>query len=400
MTATPVTGTLTEAERSDLIAATRRFARERLSPMALELANAHEWSEELFELLRGHGYFGLYYPGAYGGLGLSLCAFSEIVEEMAAVSNTAASLVVGQHQAGLAIMAAGSAEQRARWLPALAAGQIKGAMAMTEPNAGSDVAGIRTTARQVGGGYVLNGRKSFITLASVADVITVYAKREPGRSTSTIQGFVVPRDSPGLVVGRAEEKMASGALPSCEVMLEDCFVPEQSVLGSPGSGFRVAMSVFERARPIIGARAVGLARGALEAAIDYVRNREAFGGPLSDQQGIQFMVADMATQLEAARALVRRACQAVDEDDPLAPRYCAMAKYFATDVSVAVTADAVQLFGGYGYMRDYPVEHRFREAKLGQIVEGTNQIQRMIVGRSLFGQVVNRLSESASEIVQ
>ncbi len=377
-----VAGTLSEAERSDLIAATRRLARERLAPMALELANAHEWPEHLFELLREHGYFGLYYPSQYGGLGLSLRAFSEIIEELAVVSNTAASVVVGQHQAGLAIMAAGSAEQRARWLPALAAGEIKGAMALTEPNAGSDVAGIRTVARQVEGGYVLNGRKCFITLANVADVITVYAKREPGRSTSTIQGFIVPRGTPGLVV------------------LEDCFISEESVLGSPGSGFRVAMSVFERARPIIGARAVGLARGAMEAAVDYVKNREAFGRPLSDQQGIQFMVADMATQIEAARALVHRACHAVDDDDPLAPRYCAMAKYFATDVSVAVTADAVQLFGGYGYMRDYPVEHRFREAKLGQIVEGTNQIQRLVVGRSVFGQVVNRLSESSSEIVQ
>jgi alkylation response protein AidB-like acyl-CoA dehydrogenase len=395
-----VAGILSEAERSGLIAATRRLARERLAPMALELANAHEWPEHLFELLRDHGYFGLYYPSQYGGLGLSLHAFSQIIEELAVVSNTAASVVVGQHQAGLAIMAAGSAEQRARWLPALAAGEIKGAMAMTEPNAGSDVAGIRTVARQVEGGYVLNGRKCFITLANVADVITVYAKREPGRSTSTIQGFIVPRGTPGLVVGRAEDKMASGALPSCEVMLEDCFISEESVLGSPGSGFRVAMSVFERARPIIGARAVGLARGAMEAAVDYVKNREAFGRPLSDQQGIQFMVADMATQIEAARALVHRACHAVDDDDPLAPRYCAMAKYFATDVSVAVTADAVQLFGGYGYMRDYPVEHRFREAKLGQIVEGTNQIQRMVVGRSVFGQAVSRLSESSSEIVQ
>ena len=392
--------TLSEAERSDLLATIRRLARERIAPIALELANTHEWPEQLFELLRGQGYFGLYYPSEYGGIGLSLRAFSEVIEELAAVSNTAASMVLGQHQAGLSIMAAGTAQQRARWLPALAAGEIKGAMALTEPSAGSDVAGIRTVARQVDGGYVLNGRKCFITLASVADVITIYAKREPGRSTSTIQGFVVPRPSPGLVVGRAEDKMASGALPSCEVILEDCFVPEDAVLGNPGSGFRIAMNVFERARPIIGARAVGLARGAMEAAVDYVKNREAFGRPLSEQQGIQFMVADMATQIEAARALVHRACRAVDEDDPLTPRYCAMAKYFATDVAVSVTADAVQLFGGYGYMRDYPVEHRYREANLGQIVEGTNQIQRMVVGRSVFGQVVNRLAETSSEIVQ
>jgi alkylation response protein AidB-like acyl-CoA dehydrogenase len=400
MTGMTVPEALTEEERTDLIAATRRLGRERLAPIALELANAHEWQEHLFELLRDHGYFGLYYPREYGGLGLSLRTFSETIEELAAVSNTAASMVVGQHQAGLSIMAAGSPEQRSRWLPALAAGEIKGAMAMTEPGAGSDVAGIRTVAREVEGGFALNGRKCFITLANVADMITIYAKRSPGRSTSTIQGFIVPADTPGLIVGRAEEKMAGGALPSCEVILEDCFVPKTSVLGSPGSGFRVAMSVFERARPIIGARAVGLARGAMEAAVDYVKSREAFGKPLSDLQGLQFMVADMATQIEAARALVHRACQAVDENDPLAPRYCAMAKYFATDMSVAVTTNAVQLFGGYGYMRDYPVEHRFREAKVGQIVEGTNQIQRLIVGRSILGQAVSRLSESASEIVQ
>jgi alkylation response protein AidB-like acyl-CoA dehydrogenase len=278
-----VAETLSEAERSDLLATTRRLARERIAPIALELANTHEWPEHLFELLRDQGYFGLYYPSQYGGIGLSLRAFSEIIEELAAVSNTAASVVLGQHQAGLSIMAAGTAQQRARWLPALAAGEIKGAMALTEPSAGSDVAGIRTVARQVDGGYLLNGRKCFITLASVADVITIYAKREPGRSTSTIQGFVVPRTTPGLVVGRAEDKMASGALPSCEVLLEDCFVPADAVLGSPGSGFRIAMNVFERARPIIGARAVGLARGAMEAAVDYVKNREAFGRPLSDQ---------------------------------------------------------------------------------------------------------------------
>jgi alkylation response protein AidB-like acyl-CoA dehydrogenase len=391
---------LSAEERVDLLAAARRLARDRIEPIALELANAHEWPEHLFRLLRDNGYFGLYYPQEYGGVGLSLQMFSEVIEELAAVSNTAASIVVGQHQAGLAIMAAGTQDQRELWLPRFASGEIKGAMAMTEPSAGSDVAGIRTVARRTNGGYVLNGRKCFITMANVADVITVYAKREPGRSTSTIQGFVIPADTPGLIVGRAEEKMASGALPSCEVLLEDCFVAEEAVLGRPGSGFQLAMGVFERARPIIGARAVGLARGAMEAAISYVQQREAFGKPLSDQQSIQFTVADMATQIEAARALVHRACRAVDEGDPLAARYCAMAKYFATDVSVAVTTHAVQLFGGYGYMRDYPVEHRFREAKLGQIVEGTNQIQRLIVGRSLFGQVVNRLSETASEIVQ
>ena len=389
-----------EADHGDLIAATRQLARERIAPIALDLANTHEWPEHLFQLLRDHGYFGLYYPAEYGGVGLNLHSFSEIIEELAAVSNTAASVVLGQHQAGLSILAAGTVKQRAQWLPALAAGEIKGAMAMTEPSAGSDVAGIRTVARRVDGGFVLNGRKVFITLASVAHVVTVYAKTQPGRSTSTIQGFIVPRDAPGLNVGRAEDKMAGGALPSCEVVLEDCFVPDNAVLGSPGSGFRTAMSVFERARPIIGARAVGLARGAMEAAVDYVKNREAFGRPLSDQQGIQFMIADMATQIEAARALVHRACRAVDDSDPLAPRYCAMAKYFATDAAVAVTTDAVQLFGGYGYMRDYPVEHRYREAKLGQIVEGTNQIQRLVVGRSILGQMARRSPGSSPEIVQ
>ena len=377
---------LTEVERSDLLDLTRTVARDRLAPIALELANTDEWPEHVFQLLRQHGFLGMHFPSDYGGAGLSLLDFAQVIEELAAVSNTAASMVVGQHQAGLAIMAAGSSAQRARWLPALAAGELKGAMALTEPGAGSDVAAITTVARKIDGGWVLNGRKCFITLADVAGVITVYAKIAPGRSTRKVQGFIVEAGTPGLVVGRVEDKMAGGALSTCEVLLEDCFVPDDCVLGEPGSGFKVAMRVFERARPIIGARAVGLARGAMDAAIDYVQARQAFTQALSEQQGVQFMVADMATQIEAARALVHRACQAVDDNEPLAARYCAMAKLFATDVSVKVATDAVQLFGGYGYMRDYPVEHRFREAKLGQIVEGTNQIQRLIIARSMFGQ--------------
>jgi alkylation response protein AidB-like acyl-CoA dehydrogenase len=379
-----ITRSLSATDRKDLLASVRDFARTRVEPIALDLANAEKWPEDLFQMLRDAGYFGLYYPEEYGGLGLDLATFAEVIEELAAASNTVASLVLGQHQAGLSLMGSGSIEQCSEWLPQLAAGAIKGAMALTEPDAGSDVAAIRTIARRDGDHFILDGRKCFITLASVADVITVYAKLEPGRSHSAIQGFVIPRGTPGLSVGRIEDKMASGALPTCEVILDGCRVPATAALGEPGSGFRTAMKVFERARPLIAARAVGLARGAMDSSIAYVRQREAFGGTLSNLQVIQFMVADMATKIEAARGLVRRACEAVDEADPVAARYCAMAKYFATDVAVEVTTDAVQLFGGYGYMREYPVEHRYREAKLGQIVEGTNQIQRMIVGRSLL----------------
>jgi alkylation response protein AidB-like acyl-CoA dehydrogenase len=391
MTATTKT-VLSDEERETFAAAARKLAEDKVGPRALEIGNTHDYPEDLFELLRDAGYFGLWVDPEWGGLGLDLWTVCRVIEELAHVSNSFASIVIGQLQGTLPILITGSDEIKARYVPDLVAGNIRPAMALTEPDAGSDVAGIRTIARRDGDHYVLDGRKAFITGASLADVITIYTKVEPGRSTSTIQGFVVPADTPGLIVGRTEEKMGSTALPTSEVILEGCRVPAELALGAPGEGFRSAMQVLEHVRPMIAARAVGLAQGALDAAIDHLREREAFGAPLAALQGLQFKVADMATAIEAARGLVHRACRALDEGDPDATRYCAMAKCFATDTAMSVTVDAVQLFGGYGVMKDYPVEHRMREAKVSQIVDGTNEVQRVVIARNLLGSSARRRS--------
>lgn len=373
-----------DVDVDELVRYARTLAREKIAGRAIELANSHEYPHDLFDLFKEAGFFGLYPGPEFGGFGLPLATVCSVVEEIAQVSATAASMLIGQLQGTLPIMVAENEELRQRYLPGLVAGTLKPAMALTEPGAGSDVSAITTFAEEDGDDFVLSGRKTFITNSSIADVIVVYAKVERGRSTSTIQGFAIPAGTPGLEIGRTEEKMATSALPTSEVLLDSCRVPKTARLGGPGVGFRSAMQVLERVRPMIAARAVGLAAGALEVATEHMRTREAFGGELADLQGLQFMVADMATSIEAARGLVARACRALDEGEPEANRYCAMAKYYATDMSLQVTADAVQLLGGYGCMRDYPVEHRFREAKIGQIVDGTNQIQRLIVARSVL----------------
>lgn len=385
---------LSSDERLAIVENARRFARERFGSRALELANTHTYPRWAFDELAKNGYFGLYHDTQWGGTNVGLRVLCDVIEALAEVSNTVASMVVGQLQGSLPIAITGSDELRERYLPDIVAGRIIPAMALTEPNAGSDVAAITSSARKDGDCFVLNGRKAFITQAAYADVITVYVKIAPGRSTSTIQGFVVPRGTPGMTVGRDEDKMGSTALPTSELLLEECRVPKDWRLGTPGSGFRSAMEVLERVRVTIAARSVGLASGALAEAVAYMRQRTAFGTPLTEHQGLAFMVADMATQIEAARALVRRGCDAVESNDPDLGRYCAMAKLFATDMAMRVTTDAVQLLGGYGYMKDYPVEHRMREAKLAQIVDGTNQIQRMIVSRSLFGASRNAAGDS------
>ena len=372
--------------KREIVDLARRIARERIEPRALEIAHSHEYPQDVFDLFKESGFFSLLYPREWGGLGADLRTYCDLVEVIATTCSTSASLLISQVFGGLPILVAGDDDQREAYLPKIAAGEFRCAMAMTEPTGGSDPAGIRTLARRTDGGFVLNGQKCFISLANLADVITVYAKLEPGRSTRTIQGFLIPQGTPGMRVGRLEEKMAVPAIPTCELFLEDCFVSESAVLGQPGTGFHLAMEVFERVRPIIAARSVGIAQGAFNAAVAHLGEREAFGRPLAANQGLQFMVADMATSIEAARGLVKRACEAIDDGEPAAGRYAAMAKLFATEAAMRVTTDAVQLFGGYGFLADYPVAHRMREAKLGQIVEGTSEIQKIVIARSFLGE--------------
>lgn len=381
---------LDDADRRELIALARRIATDVIAPQSLAIAHSHEFPEEIFKVLGEAGLYGLLYPPSFGGIGADLQTVCGVVETIATVCNTSASMIVQQIFGGLPILIAGSEEQRQTWVPGIVTGEVSCSMAMTEPSAGSDPAGIETLAIRDGDDFVLNGRKVFISGADRADVITVYAKLEPGRSTRTIQAFLLPPDTPGFEVARIENKMGSNALHTCELTFEDCRLPASSRLGEPGEGFRLAMRVFERVRPIIAARAIGVAQGAFEVAADHLQQRQAFERPLAAFQGLQFMIADMATAIEASRGLVRRACEAVEAGSPDVGRYCAMAKLHATDTAMKVTTDAVQLLGGYGYMSDFPVEHRMREAKLSQIVEGTNQIQRMVIARTYLGEASRR----------
>jgi alkylation response protein AidB-like acyl-CoA dehydrogenase len=308
------------------------------------------------------------------------------VEELGRVCYNTAYLLVVQWAPFGAILFGGTEEQKKRLLPGLAAGDLRAAISVTEPGAGSDVAGIQTRADKRSGGYVLSGNKIFCTNSANADFIIVAAKTDPSQRHRGISAFIVERDTPGFTVGRQESKLGSRGIPSCELTFDGAFVPEENRVGPEGEGFMAIMEAFNKTRPVIGARGVGLAQGALDLAVEYVREREAFGQKVSEFQGVQWMIADMAIQTEASRQLVYKAAAMVDQGvhgKELAPA-AAIAKCFATDTAMKVATDAVQLYGSAGISKDNPVERFFRDAKVLQIVEGTNQIQRNIIGRHII----------------
>jgi alkylation response protein AidB-like acyl-CoA dehydrogenase len=285
---------------------------------------------------------------------------------------------------------AGTEEQKEKYLPTLASGERICAFALTEPNAGSDAGSIRTWARREGDMYLLSGQKCFITNGGIADVYTVFASTDPGRGLKGLSAFIVEKDYPGFSIGKKEKKMGVRGSPTTELIFEDCPVPAANLLGKEGDGFKIAMMTLDRTRPVIGAQAVGIAQGALDYAVNYTRERVQFGRPVASFQGLQFMMADMATRVEAARQLVYRAAFFIENAAALGAstgeisRLSSMSKLFASDVAMQVTVDAVQLLGGYGYMREYPLERMMRDAKITQIYEGTNQIQRLVIARSLL----------------
>ena len=306
-----------------------------------------------------------------------------VIEELARVCYNTAYLLLVQWTPFEAVLAGGSAEQRERWLPGLASGGLKAAISVTEPHAGSDVAGITTRAVRADGGYRLTGAKVYCTNSPEADFIVVAAKTDPAARHRGISALVVEKGTPGLAVGRPERKLGSRGIPSCPLHFDGAFVPEGNRLGPEGEGWLTIMEAFNRSRPLIGARGVGLAQGALDLAADFVRERSAFGQRVSDFQGVRWMLADMAMRTEAARSGVRRAAALADaglSGRALAP-HAAMAKCMATDAAMSVATDAVQLWGSAGISKDNPVERFLRDAKVLQIIEGTNQIQRNIVGR-------------------
>lgn len=364
----------------------RRVAREKVAARADAIDRSAEYPQDMFDLLRELGLFTVPFPKDYGGTG-SMLAAAVAIEELGRVCYNTAYLLLVQWMPFGAIYAGGTQEQKQRLLAGLASGDLRAAFSTTEPQSGSDVAGIRTRARRSEGGYRISGAKIWCTNSPVADFVLVAARTSDEPGTRAINLFIVERGAEGFSIGRKEEKMGARGIPSCPLFLDDVFVPEANRLGEEGRGFKLVMEAFNKSRPLIGARGVGLAQGAIDHSIDYVQNRVAFGRKVSDYQGIRWMLADMAIQTEAARQLVYRAAAMADagaSGAELAP-IAAMAKCFASDTAMRVATDAVQLFGASGISAEYPINRYFRDAKVLQIVEGTNQIQRNIIGDSLLG---------------
>ncbi len=362
----------------------RRVALEKVAPRADEIDATAEYPQDMFDLLRELGLFTLPFPERYGGSG-SILASCMAIEEFGRICYNTAYLLVVQWVPFGAILAGGSPAQQKKYLPGLASGALRGAFSTTEAQSGSDVAGIRTRAEAVPGGYRINGTKIWCTNSSVSDFIVVAAKTGEGEGRGQINFFIVDRDTPGFTIGPPEKKMGARGVPSCPLFFDDAFVPSDAMLGEPGRGFRIVMEAFNISRPIIGARGVGLAQGAYDHALAFVKEREAFGQSVVDFQGVRWMLADMHIQTEAARGLVYKCAAAADAGvtGKALALQAAVAKCHASDTAMKVATDAVQLFGAAGISGDYPINRYFRDAKVLQIVEGTQQIQRNIIGRYL-----------------
>lgn len=376
-------------EQLQLQSMLRRVATERVAARANDIDRTATYPEDMFALLRELGLFALPFPEDHGGTD-SLVSACIAIEELGTVCYNTAYLLAVQWTPFGAILAGGTKEQKARLLPELASGAARAAISITEPQSGSDVRGITSRAERCAGGYRLNGAKAWCTGASVSDYIFVAAKTNDGTSTSNVNLFRVPTNAVGLQIGRKEDKMGARGIPSHPLFLDDVFVPDEDRLGGEAAGgFKLVMDAMNTARPLHAARGVGLAQGALNHAIAFVQERKAFGESVQNFQGIRWMLADMEMQTQAARSLVYRVAAQVDEGltgKALAPM-AAMAKCFATDVAMKVALDAVQICGASGISGDFPINRYMRDAKVLQIIEGTNQIQRNIVANSLLGAI-------------
>jgi alkylation response protein AidB-like acyl-CoA dehydrogenase len=373
-------------EQREIRELVRTLARERIAPRAAEIDKKAEFPWDVVELFREHEIFGILYDEEYGGLGASVLMTLVAIEELSKVCATSGLIVAVQELGSLGLKVAGTDEQKQRYLPRLASGEWLCAYALTEPGSGSDSAAMRTQARREGDEYVLTGAKRFITNAGVADLYTVFAKTDPDAGHAGISAFLVEAEAPGFEVGRIEPKMGIKGSTTGEIFFNDCRVPAENLLGEEGEGFRIAMRILDRSRPGIGAQGLGLAQGATDYALEYARSRETMGKPIAEHQLIAAKLADMETRCEAARGLLYKVGVMIDEDvpDEELTKISAMAKLFCTDVAMDVTTEAVQILGGYGYMQEYPLERMMRDAKITQIYEGTNEIQRLVIAREML----------------
>ena len=377
-------------EQKEIVELTRKIAKEKIVPVRAELDEAETFPWDIMNILAEAGLFGIYIPEQYGGLDFGNYENCLAVEEL---SRYCIGVSVSFAASGLGcypILLYGSEEQKKKYLPLIASGKQLAAFGITESSAGSDAASIRMTAVKDGNEYVLNGVKQWITNGGEAEIYSVIAITNKSKGPRGASAFIVEKDTPGFTFGKKEKKLGIRASATRELVFEDCRIPAENLISKEGMGFIVAMKTFDQTRPGIAAQGVGLAQGALDAAVEYSRERVTFGKPIISHQAVQHMLADMATQIEAARALMYLSAKTADARSKDLPKVSAMSKLFSTDVAMKVTTDVVQIFGGYGYMRDYPVEKMMRDAKILQIYEGTNQIQRNVIGQYL-------IKESASK---
>ncbi len=359
------------------------FAEREIRPLAAEYDEREEYPEWFVEKAFRAGLTYTYVPEEYGGQGMDFLTACIVNEELSWGCCGFATILGANNLGVTPLLVAGNEEQKRKYLLDLTSRPSLAAMALTEPEAGSDAGAVRTTAVRDGDFYVLNGTKCFISNGGIADLHTVYASTDPSKGTRGLSCFLVPKGTPGLSAGKKERKMGVRASVTSEVILSDCRVPAEDLLGAEGQGFKIAMITLDKARVNVASGSVGIARAALEAALDYARQRIQFGRPIIENQAIQFMLADMDMDVEAGRLLYMKAAWLETKGLPFT-REAAMAKTFCSDMAMRVTTDVVQVFGGYGYMRDYPVEKYMRDAKINQIWDGTNQIQRLVMARSLM----------------
>jgi alkylation response protein AidB-like acyl-CoA dehydrogenase len=372
-------------EHLELRRIVRELAEEQIAPRAAEIDAKAEFPWDLKELLARQDLLGTAFPAAYGGTELDGVSQAILAEEIARVDATTSLIPIVQKLGSLPILLAGSDEQKSRFLPRLASGEWLAAFGLSEASAGSDVSAARTRARRDGEDYLLSGSKRFITHGSIANVVIIFALTDPSAGgRKGMSAFIVERDTPGFSAPRLEHKMGIRGSPTAELLLEDARVPAANRLGDEGEGFRIAMATLDRSRVAIAAQAVGIAQGATDYALAYAAQRDQFGKPVAELQGIQFMLADMASQTEAARHLTYAAAAAVDADAPDLAYLTSSAKLVAGDTAMRVTTDAVQVLGGYGFISEYPVERMMRDAKITQLYEGTQQIQRLVIARQLL----------------
>ena len=373
-------------EQRELRELVRTLARERIGPRAAEIDESHDFPWDVVELYREQGIFGLLFDEEWGGTGTGALLALVAIEEIAKVCATSSLILAVQELGSLGLKLAGSQEQKERYLPKLASGEWLPAYALSEAGSGSDSAAMRTNARREGEEYVLSGGKRFITNAGVANLYTVFAKTDPDAGHAGISAFVVESDAPGFQVARLEPKMGIAGSTTGELVFDECRVPAANLLGEEGEGFRIAMRILDRSRPGVAAQALGIAQGATDYALEYARTRETMGKPIAEHQLVAAKLADMETKCEAARGLLYRFGRMVDAgvpDDDLT-KASAMAKLYCSDVAMEATTEAVQVLGGYGYIKEYPVERMMRDAKITQIYEGTSEIQRIVIAREML----------------